>query len=547
MAATAAARQSSGHWARAIVAAGAAAASAAIWGATTPVATAKEEETATPLPPPPPSPPQLDLSTLRLVQVVFRHGARTPLSSRTHLYDHVDWTGVCAPTGSPADHVQLDLKHLSNGDGNGDTKTDAPGSSSASPASDADAKQRATILKGGCCHKGELTILGKEQARQLGAWLRERYGDGFLPAAYRPGVVSARTTNYSRTRATLRGVLAGLWPELAQPGAPAVPATTSSDLDEILFADSRACGHLQALLEASVPLFDEKREREKARVEKAQKALDELLRLPEGYWSSGKGGGRWAITDVHDVATSLPAHGRPLVAAAPGGAVDGAEGGEGKEAPPLKSLPRWLEDEVNRLATAEFSHFVAPSLRDAHGHTVLRLSMGRLLDQLLARMDEAVEAAAAAGKGGAGSSSSSSSPPLIRLFSGHDSTVLPLLVAVGGRDVVRWPPYCSHVVLELHEAAPSQWFVRVLFNKEPLPVGKGKGNGDDDDNPHHHHHHAVPLEAFRREVVAPFLLSDDDHRLACTRPLTHDGPLPQPEEEPKVEKKQQQQAGGGGK
>jgi hypothetical protein len=45
----------------------------------------------------------------------------------------------------------------------------------------------------------------------MGRWLRERYSDGmqFLPAAYHPGLLSCHTTKYSRTRATLRGVLTG--------------------------------------------------------------------------------------------------------------------------------------------------------------------------------------------------------------------------------------------------------------------------------------------------------------------------------------------------
>lgn len=41
-----------------------------------------------------------------------------------------------------------------------------------------------------------------------------------------------RSTNFSRTLGTLRGVLTGLYPATTA----AVPVTTSSDLDEILYA-----------------------------------------------------------------------------------------------------------------------------------------------------------------------------------------------------------------------------------------------------------------------------------------------------------------------
>ncbi len=41
------------------------------------------------------------------------------------------------------------------------------------------------MLPGGCT-RGELTLSGQRQARELGAWLRQRYVDstGFLPAEY---------------------------------------------------------------------------------------------------------------------------------------------------------------------------------------------------------------------------------------------------------------------------------------------------------------------------------------------------------------------------
>lgn len=49
----------------------------------------------------------------------------------------------------------------------------------------------ATILPGGA-RRGALTVLGQEQARSLGQWLRERYVDqfSFLPDAYRVTIAS---------------------------------------------------------------------------------------------------------------------------------------------------------------------------------------------------------------------------------------------------------------------------------------------------------------------------------------------------------------------
>lgn len=51
--------------------------------------------------------------------------------------------------------------------------------------------QRNIKLPGGC-HKGELTKLGQEQARDVGDWLRQRYVQdlSFLPAQYEVGCIA---------------------------------------------------------------------------------------------------------------------------------------------------------------------------------------------------------------------------------------------------------------------------------------------------------------------------------------------------------------------
>lgn len=99
-------------------------------------------------------------------------------------------------------------------------------------------------------------------------------------------------------------------------------------------------------------------------------------------------------------------------------------------------------------ATEEIRAFICPALVDDHGHAVLRLSMGRLLDILLANMDAAHRQAATATALGvplpaAASSSSGSSAAgsqqqqqqqqsqRLMLYSGHDSTVMPLLTGEG--------------------------------------------------------------------------------------------------------------------
>lgn len=52
------------------------------------------------------------------------------------------------------------------------------------------------------------------QAVSLGTWLRHRYtgSAALLPDAYSKETVIAHSTNYRRTRGTMRGVLLGLYP-----------------------------------------------------------------------------------------------------------------------------------------------------------------------------------------------------------------------------------------------------------------------------------------------------------------------------------------------
>jgi hypothetical protein len=132
--------------------------------------------------------------------------------------------------------------------------------------------------------------------------------------------------------------------------------------------------------------------------------------------------------------------------------------------------------------------------------------MGRLLDTLLANMDSAARHAASSSPSSSNSQQCSSSDeiggsgqqePKLRLFSGHDSTLMPLLAgawfsmggglgpravpcavlragrthpnlhvcclsapasppAVLNADVERWPPYISSLVFELWELSPRQ-------------------------------------------------------------------------------------------
>lgn len=67
-----------------------------------------------------------------------------------------------------------------------------------------------------------------------------------LPELQHAGVLSARTTHFQRTIATLQGVLTGLYPNAAEAGI-AIPAVTAGDGNEIMYGNANACAKLGQL------------------------------------------------------------------------------------------------------------------------------------------------------------------------------------------------------------------------------------------------------------------------------------------------------------
>lgn len=72
----------------------------------------------------------------------------------------------------------------------------------------------------------------------------------------------------------------------------------------------------------------------------------------------------------------------------------------------------------------------------ANDPSVLQLGTGPLLHDICQGLSASAAATTPAELAAA---------PRLRLWSGHDTTVMPVMAALGLR-LDRWPPYCSHVV-----------------------------------------------------------------------------------------------------
>ena len=387
---------------------------------------------------------------LRLVQVVFRHGARTPLSKR-YWPELVDAWDVCGQEYEP---VAVAIT----------TEGGLP-----RPVNSHDRDQMATRYAGGCV-KGELTRDGQRQARSFGAWLRQRYVQqlGFLPEEHRGGSLASRSTNYSRTVATLRGVLTGLYP-----GAKSqFPVETTEELDEILFGNQHTCERLAHLIRAGQQAASA------ALPPPEVQALQERVRTALGLERDAP----INFLDLHDAMTTMRQHG--------------------------KRIPEGMRDEallaaVELQAVQQFLNFVAPPGDAGRKQEVLRLGMGRLMWLMLQRMEAEVAT---------GGEAAAATRPRAYLYSGHDSTIMPLLAALG-KEVDHWPPYLSNFVFELWECPGGEPYVRVLYNQQVLPLTELCGRPN------------CTLRELRDTVLEPMLLSSREEReRGCKVHFSHDLP-----------------------
>uniref|UniRef100_A0A8C9RP21 Acid phosphatase 6, lysophosphatidic n=1 Tax=Scleropages formosus TaxID=113540 RepID=A0A8C9RP21_SCLFO len=165
---------------------------------------------------------------LKLVQVLFRHGARTPLKSIPDVLE-AQWAPnlLKAPVHTQVDYVVTDL------------------SGGPQPPAPLEDKYRAKILSGGT-FSGQLTTLGMQQLYDLGERLRKTYIEDFpfLTPYFSPAEVLVRSTNIVRTIESARCLVAGLFQQKQKD--PVTILTTEAE-NEILYPNYDSCQLLKLL------------------------------------------------------------------------------------------------------------------------------------------------------------------------------------------------------------------------------------------------------------------------------------------------------------
>ncbi|XP_026888373.2 lysophosphatidic acid phosphatase type 6 isoform X1 [Electrophorus electricus] len=376
---------------------------------------------------------------LKLVQVLFRHGARTPLKSIPDVLE-AQWVPdlLEVPDHTKIDYVVKDL--------HGGPRPSAPVEDS----------YRASTLTGGT-YPGQLTTVGMQQLYDLGLRLRRRYIQDveFLSPSFSLKEVYIRSTNIVRTIESAKCLVAGLF---QQQQTDTVLIYTEEAAREILYPNYHGC---------------------------------KLLKMLNGY--------RWAesatlpniASDLQTIQAELgisPCQRLDFILIR-----DDMVARETHGMPYPSVLQNW-KPVVEQRAVDMIYHIYEPSNRQT-----LQLCVGPVFHTLLTNMETKVN----------GIASDINRARKLFLYSVHDTTLMPCLIALGVFDM-RWPPYAADITLELYwHRQIKQHYVKVSYIGQDQKI---PGCSDV----------YCPLEEFK-QVLAMYALPKESYHDLCNH--TQDVPI----------------------
>ncbi|XP_048750038.2 lysophosphatidic acid phosphatase type 6-like [Ostrea edulis] len=360
---------------------------------------------------------KVNKSDLRLkqVQVIFRHGARTPI----HLipgveevtYDSKKWKKFLPATLYDYEVLSIDGK-------------DTPDSKYETHY------RRLGLLKGGC-EFGMLTYLGQEQTYNLGKRLRKSYigkSPDKLMSEFDPNLVYLRTTNMNRTKDSLRCVLAGVFgaeqlKEYNSKTGRKVQFFTAIQDEEHLFPNPHTCPVLRQVNRSAIvegvdipELMDDRLEIEKA------------LGLKGIEWKN-----KIHFISARDDLAAREAHGLEI---------------------PKILLP--FRDMITDNAVKMFQYsFIGQ--HELQNDICSKLSSGRMIEQFRNAIQDFI---------------TDRRPVPLYLYSAHDSSLMALLLALK-LDSKKWPPFASDLLFELYQCvATKKYYVIVRYNGQAVILPK---------------------------------------------------------------------------
>ncbi|KAF9947851.1 hypothetical protein BGZ72_010220 [Mortierella alpina] len=308
----------------------------------------------------------------------------------------------------------------------------------------------------GSCTTGQLTPLGAEQMNQLGQSLRQIYVDQlkFLPVEFLPDSMYIRSTDVWRTKQSVENLMIGFYGLHALSEGLSAPVLRIHMLPrevDYMSMNTDQCPRIEeldwAISDNSLVL-----RALKDQVHDFKHLVQDLTGVDQ---------------DFHGLMdTTLPrlCHGIPLQCEASssddddnddnGDNVDNDDDYNYVGQEPTRPLCV-TEDIVSRVVEV-VGLKNAEVRRDAKGvRELLQLGMGPLVAEIRNNIKDASQGAKGGDQG------------RFRIYSGHDSTLSPLLGVLNSADM-HWPVYATNLIFELWSSPSDGDFVRVLHNGKVL-------------------------------------------------------------------------------
>ncbi|KAL0931669.1 histidine acid phosphatase [Colletotrichum truncatum] len=360
-------------------------------------------------------PPQLQL---QLVQILLRHGERTPVTPRFQNTGLPPYWPYCRAVRhlrsavldpDTGEYSYLDWKRrLETFNSEDDSPIIAAG-----PNAELD----------DVCDMGMLTDRGRETTRNLGRRFRDLYVDrlNFLPANLtNADSLYLRSTPVPRALESLQQALTGLYPATHRdPALPPLTLLTRAPQDETLFPNDGNCRRFAALSRAFAQRTAD-RWNETPEMEYLNKKLGKWM--PQG--SRIAVDSRPRLSGIMDTINATRAHG------------------------PRTKLPSEFYDPkaiaiIEKIGVEEWYS----GYRESQEYRTL--GIGGLMGDVVARMVGSVEHTPADGDYEIKLPGAAPSPVRFGMSGCHDTTLAGVLASLGAFGTEKWPPFTSHIAIEL--------------------------------------------------------------------------------------------------
>ncbi|CEP20088.1 hypothetical protein [Parasitella parasitica] len=364
-------------------------------------------------------PPDLEL---RLLQIVHRHGERSPVRRRLEGIIPAVWN-LCDANA----HMFATIAKFENENIQGMTPVRTERLVETQKT-----ESRSVPIKSGACYYGQLTNLGRYRMTSLGDRIRDIYINKlhFLPDMYNEDAIYLRSSDYIRTQESVQQLVAGgLYPRGKRPEDVTLKLRIRDPRDDIMFPNPH-CYRLRQL----------SKEFNKTVSTMMQDKFKSLSKRLSSYATDVSLDSHPSANGLLDTLVAAKVHGFKL----PSDIDD-------------DDVLRDLEDVV--VKEWFYGHMVSAQVR--------RLGLGRLMGVIRDRMSLRE-------KGGIDDDEKLK----LAIYSGHDTTVAPLLIILDAFND-RWPPFGSVILFELFKQKESnQHFVRVKYNENTLELPGCQAKGD---------------------------------------------------------------------